>query len=137
MTRIGVFGWGIVAPKSPNVEAFARNLEHATSWLEPFNGFGPDCFLVGRPQFDFADYRAWIANGMNPRRVRTARASRTGTYALPNIPAGEYLAAAIDRADDGDLQDPAFIERLSRVGTRVVVGATERTMDLVKARGLR
>ena len=29
MTRIGVFGWGIVAPRSPNVETFARNLEGA------------------------------------------------------------------------------------------------------------
>jgi len=26
MRRIGVFGWGIVAPRSPNVEAFARHL---------------------------------------------------------------------------------------------------------------
>jgi hypothetical protein len=29
--RIGVFGWGLVAPKSPNVDAFERNLEHADS----------------------------------------------------------------------------------------------------------
>jgi len=84
-----------------------------------------------------SNYREWIANGMNPRRSRTTRASRAGTYELPNVPAGEYLMAAIDRASDGDLQDPAFIERLARVGSRVVVGTTERTMDLVKARGLR
>ena len=45
--RIGVFGWGIVAPKSPNIEAFERNLEEAGTWLEPFRGFGPSNFLVG------------------------------------------------------------------------------------------
>ena len=27
-----------------------------------------------------ADYRAWIANGMNQRRVRTARSGSTRTY---------------------------------------------------------
>ena len=50
--RIGVFGWGIVAPRSPDVGAFERNLERAGSWLEPFDGFGPDNFLVGRPDFE-------------------------------------------------------------------------------------
>jgi hypothetical protein len=51
--RIGVFGWGIVAPKSPNIEAFARNLATSESWLTPFEGFGPCNFLVGHPEFHF------------------------------------------------------------------------------------
>jgi 3-oxoacyl-(acyl-carrier-protein) synthase len=66
--RIGVFGWGIVAPKSANVEAFARNLERSESWLTPFNGFGPDCFLVGRPDFDFSTYKPWIEARFPPNR---------------------------------------------------------------------
>ena len=57
LRRVGIFGWGVVAPRSPNVDAFARNLETASSWLEPFNGFGPDTFLVGQPEFPFQDYR--------------------------------------------------------------------------------
>ena len=57
MARVGIFGWGIVAPKSPNIEAFTRNLEKGDSWLTPFDGFGPSTFLVGEPQFDFDDYR--------------------------------------------------------------------------------
>ncbi|MFM2125193.1 MAG: hypothetical protein RL328_1644 [Acidobacteriota bacterium] len=65
--RIGVFGWGIVAPKSPNIEAFRNNLSSSESWLTPFNGFGPDNFLVGMPQFDFADYQAWIGERFAPR----------------------------------------------------------------------
>jgi len=68
MRRVGVFGWGIVAPRSPNVEAFARNLESGESWLTPFNGFGPDQFLVGRPEFEFTDYRAWIDERFPPSR---------------------------------------------------------------------
>ena len=49
-----------MAPRSPNMEAFARNLEQSESWLAPFDGFGPNNFLVGEPDFDFRDYRAWI-----------------------------------------------------------------------------
>lgn len=60
MRRIGIFGWGIVAPRSPNMETFARNLEQSESWLAPFDGFGPNNFLVGEPDFDFRDYRSWI-----------------------------------------------------------------------------
>ena len=49
MARVGIYGWGIVAPRSPNVEAFASNLESAQSWLTPFYGFGPSTFLAGEP----------------------------------------------------------------------------------------
>jgi 3-oxoacyl-[acyl-carrier-protein] synthase II len=66
--RIGIFGWGIVAPRSPNVAAFEKNLSRATSWLEPFDGFGPSNFLVGQPEFDFEVYKPWIDERFEPRR---------------------------------------------------------------------
>ena len=68
MKRIGIFGWGVVAPKSPNIEAFEKNLDRATNWLEPFAGFGPCNFLVGEPDFEFSDYRSWIEDRFLPRR---------------------------------------------------------------------
>ena len=68
MTRIGVFGWGIVAPQAPDIATFATRLASAESWLEPFNGFGPDPFLVGRPRFDFGAYRDWITGRFPPRK---------------------------------------------------------------------
>lgn len=68
--RIGVFGWGIVAPKSPNIETFRRNLTSADSWLAPFNGFGPDNFLVGTPEFDFAVYQGWVGKRFAPRHFQ-------------------------------------------------------------------
>lgn len=68
MTRVGVFGWGVVAPRSPNVDRFRENLKSSASWLTPFEGFGPSNFLVGNPEFDFADYRPWIAERFPPRR---------------------------------------------------------------------
>lgn len=68
--RVGVFGWGIVAPKSPNIETFRKNLHAAGSWLEPFNGFGPDNFLAGTPEFNFSDYQAWIGERFAPRNFQ-------------------------------------------------------------------
>jgi hypothetical protein len=79
-------------------------------------------------------YRVWIESGMSPRLARTARASRAGAYTVPNLPAGEYLVAAIDRTSEGDLQDPVFIEAVSRIATRVTVRADPVTLDLTKTK---
>lgn len=68
MRRVGIFGWGVVAPKSRDIDAFERNLSSTESWLSPFNGFGPDNFLVGMPEFDFADYKPWIDERFSPNR---------------------------------------------------------------------
>ncbi|MEI9812431.1 MAG: beta-ketoacyl synthase N-terminal-like domain-containing protein [Acidobacteriota bacterium] len=68
--RIGVFGWGIVAPKSPNIAAFQRNLASSESWLAPFHGFGPDNFLVGTPEFDFNVYQGWVGERFAPRHFQ-------------------------------------------------------------------
>lgn len=68
--RIGIFGWGLVAPRSPNVEAFERNLQSAESWLTPFRGFGPSNFLVGVPEFDFETYHAWFDERFPPAKFK-------------------------------------------------------------------
>lgn len=68
MPRIGIFGWGLVAPKSPNLESFARNLDASESWLSAFNGFGPDNFLVGQPELDFEAYHDWVDARFPPNR---------------------------------------------------------------------
>ncbi len=66
--RIGVFGWGIVAPKSPDSHSFERNLERADTWLEPFRGYGQSNFLVGYPEFDFEDYHPWFDERFAPAK---------------------------------------------------------------------
>ncbi|MEE8143511.1 MAG: beta-ketoacyl synthase N-terminal-like domain-containing protein, partial [Planctomycetota bacterium] len=70
MHRVGIFGWGIVAPQCRNVESFTRKLESSPSWLTSFDGFGPSNFLVGAPDFDFADYKEWIDERFPPRRFQ-------------------------------------------------------------------
>jgi len=66
MKRVGIFGWGIVAPKSPDIDTFARNLATGESWLTTFDGFGPSPFLVGNPEFDFGRYKGWVNERFPP-----------------------------------------------------------------------
>ncbi|HEX9801599.1 MAG TPA: beta-ketoacyl synthase N-terminal-like domain-containing protein [Thermoanaerobaculia bacterium] len=105
MKRIGVFGWGIVAPKSANIEAFASNLAAAESWLEPFNGFGPDTFLVGRPAFRFSDYKPWIDARFPPGRYPQL----DGKMDMPT----KYAIGAFIQALG---QNPGLEQELTRLG---------------------
>ena len=84
MRRAAIFGWGVVAPRSANIDEFAANLETADSWLAPFNGFGKDNFLVGQPKFDFATYQKWIEERFPPSRFKqlTDKMDVTSLYAV-------------------------------------------------------
>ena len=103
--RIGVFGWGIVAPKSPNIEAFRRNLATAKTWLSPFNGYGPDNFLVGTPEFNFEDYRPWVDARFAPRHFRTLQEKM-------DFPVQYALAAFIQALE----QNPGLEQELQSLG---------------------
>ena len=110
MKRIGIFGWGIVAPKSPDIDMFEQNLERATSWLEPFDGFGPSHFLVGRPEFDFAVYKPWIDARFEPRKFSQLeeKMGNTVKYAI-----GAFIQALG--------QNPGIEDVLRELGTRAHV----------------
>jgi len=73
MTRVAVYGWGLVAPGASNIDEFANRLDEGGSWLEEFGGFGPDSFLVGKPKFDFSDYEAWLAERFPPSKAKQLR----------------------------------------------------------------
>ncbi len=106
MRRVGVFGWGIVAPRSPNIDAFARNLESSESWLGPFQGYGPNNFLVGTPEFSFADYHDWIAERFPPNRFRQLQEKMD----FPTLYAvGAFIQSLA--------QNPGIEEELTRLGT--------------------
>lgn len=84
MRRVGIYGWGIVAPEAATVDEFARRLERAESWLAPFEGFGPNNFLVGNPRFSFEAYRPWIEARFPPNRYPQLRdkMDRSTLYAV-------------------------------------------------------
>jgi 3-oxoacyl-[acyl-carrier-protein] synthase II len=61
--RIGVYGWGVVAPGARDVRALEALLRDGRSSLAPRGGaeLGHGLFPVGDPDFSFDDYAAWIA----------------------------------------------------------------------------
>jgi protocatechuate 3,4-dioxygenase beta subunit len=80
-----------------------------------------------------ADNRSWMDYGLNPRRVRLGRTSKTGSYSFGALPAGEYYVVAFSEEYAGEWQDPRFLEQLSRVASHVTLGDGEkRTQDLAR-----
>src|SRR5258708_19774380 len=66
--RIGIFGWGVGAPKSPDIDTFEKILEQTGTWLEPFRGYGPSNFLVGSREFDFEPAHGWFDDRFPPAK---------------------------------------------------------------------
>ncbi|HKR65749.1 MAG TPA: beta-ketoacyl synthase N-terminal-like domain-containing protein [Thermoanaerobaculia bacterium] len=105
--RVGIFGWGLVAPKSPNVDVFAQNLEHAETWLSPFTGYGQSNFLVGYPDFDFETYHAWFDERFPPAK-----------YAQLKEKMGPMVQYAIGAFIQSLGQNPGLEQYLQSLGTR-------------------
>jgi 3-oxoacyl-[acyl-carrier-protein] synthase II len=117
-----VYGWGIVAPKSPNIEAFRRNLESAESWLTPFDGFGPDNFLTGTPDFQFSDYEDWIKSRFAPRHYQKLKEK----MGLPSL----YAVGAFIQSLS---QNPGIEKELRELGNQahVYVGTGLGSLDTI------
>lgn len=105
--RIGIFGWGVVAPKSPDIGVFERNLEQAGSWLSPFTGFGQSNFLVGQPEFDFDTYRAWFDQRFPPAK-----------FAQLNEKMGPMVKYAMGAFIQSLSQNPGLEAYLQSLGTK-------------------
>src|SRR5437764_7744911 len=105
--RIGIFGWGVVAPKSPNIGAFERNLAHADTWLSPFRGFGPSNFLVGYPEFNFEAYHGWFDERFPPAK-----------YAQLNDKMGPMVKYVIGSFIQSLTQNPGIETFLQSLGTK-------------------
>jgi 3-oxoacyl-[acyl-carrier-protein] synthase II len=105
--RIGIFGWGVVAPKSPDISTFENNLESAGSWLTPFTGYGPSNFLVGIPEFDFETYHAWFDERFAPAK-----------FAQLKEKMGPMVQYAIGSFIQSLAQNPGIESYLQALGTR-------------------
>jgi uncharacterized protein (DUF2141 family) len=55
------------------------------------------------------------------RFVRMTRTDAQGHFTLRGLPGGTYLVAAVDYLEEGEWQDPEFLERLREPATRVSV----------------
>ena len=55
------------------------------------------------------------------RRIQLLRADTGGTWIARNLPAGDYLIAALTDVDEADLLDPSFLEALAPAAVRVAL----------------
>jgi 3-oxoacyl-(acyl-carrier-protein) synthase len=108
--RIGIFGWGVVAPKSPDIDTFEKNLEQTGTWLEPFRGFGPSNFLVGYPEFDFETYHDWFDDRFPPAKFGQLKEKM-----------GPMVQFAIGAFIQSLRQNPGIEQYLQRLGMRAHV----------------
>jgi hypothetical protein len=59
------------------------------------------------------------------RFVRSARPDQQGKYQVRGLPAGQYLAVAIDYVEEGMWNDPQYLESISRYGQRLSLGEAD------------
>jgi protocatechuate 3,4-dioxygenase beta subunit len=77
-----------------------------------------------------ADPRQWVDFSAYARGIKDVRTGRDGSYAIADLPDGDYLVVAVSQ-QQLDWAQPKFFETLSRLATRVTLGAGEtRTLDL-------
>ena len=77
------------------------------------------------------NYRDWIDHGMSTRRQRTATVGKGGTFTLSGLPAGDYLAAAVNSDAIDNQRDPKTFDALARIASHFALTAGEKkTIDL-------
>jgi hypothetical protein len=65
------------------------------------------------------DRSLWLPRA---RRIQATPVSSDRTYALPNLPPGQYVAVAQRDVEPGEWFDPAFLERLLPIGMPFAIG---------------
>ena len=69
--------------------------------------------------------------GPNARRVQAVGPGVDGKYVIKDLPAGEYLLAAVTDVDQDEWQDPAFLDRLQSASVKLTIAEGEKkTLDL-------
>jgi hypothetical protein len=77
-----------------------------------------------------ADSRQWVDFSAYARGIEEVRTGKDGAYSIVDLPEGDYLVVALAQ-QQLDWGQPKFFETLSRLATRVTLGAGgSRTLDL-------
>ena len=91
----------------------------------------------GQPTSDYvvalfaSDASKW---GVMSRYVYAVRPDRSGAFTVKGLPAGDYLAVALDYLEPGEEGDPEALERLRPVATSVTIGDGEAKTLTLKIR---
>jgi hypothetical protein len=84
-----------------------------------------------------ADTQGWPPGFVNTRRVRTARVSTNGTFAIQDLPAGNYFIAAVKDDELDDPRDPRVLAALAKIATRFLLRDGEKVIQNVTTRSTR
>jgi 3-oxoacyl-(acyl-carrier-protein) synthase len=105
--RIGVYGWGVVAPGASNLAALEDLLASGRSALTPRNRqeLGSGLFAAGDPDFAFDDYAGWLAERHGDAYVARMRAKM-----------GENVQFAVGAAIQALKTDPRMEALVREVG---------------------
>jgi hypothetical protein len=83
------------------------------------------------------DPESWRDIGLNSRRIRSATTGKNGEFSFPSFPTGDYYAVAVPDEYAADWRDPAFMQALTRVATRVSVDEGEHKTQNLRIASLR
>jgi Carboxypeptidase regulatory-like domain len=115
-----------VQPNQQVVDAaitFTDRLAQISGTLTDASGAAaPDYTAVLFP----ADPSRWFPQS---RRLQGVRPSPDGAFTFHNLPAGDYVIAAVDDVEPGEWFDPAFLQRIAPAGTRLVVSEGEQKVQ--------
>jgi hypothetical protein len=67
------------------------------------------------------DAARWSGDGFAPRRFKSTRANARGEFGVSALPPGDYFVAAIPDEQTDDWRNPAMLDALARVATRVTI----------------
>ena len=82
------------------------------------------------------DPAGWVDTGSQPRRIKTSRTGKDGSFKIGPLPPGEYYVVAIEDSAPRSWQDPAYLDAVARSATTVRVGEGDtRAVTLTSTKG--
>ena len=127
---------GVDSLDTPFVVRPGQNIDNASIVFtdRPAEISGTLQTIAGTPTADLfiivfaADKSFWTPSS---RRNAMARPTSAGQYAFKNLPPGDYLVVAVTDAETGDWWNPAWLEPLAAVASKITLAEGEKkTLDL-------
>jgi hypothetical protein len=82
------------------------------------------------------DPAGWVDTGSQPRRIKTSRTGKDGSFTIGPLPPGDYNVVAIEDSAPRSWQDPAYLDAIARSATTVRIGEGDsRAVTLTSTKG--